>query len=122
MKDAEIVRHLAEKVMGWKIFDVSVTGFPGFPVLVQKGDFWMYYGSESEMGGRFWNPLEDRDDCAELEAALMAGESGGVEYIYRMEDMAESLAGWTPGIIPIHRFLLTATPRQRSIAMYEATR
>lgn len=118
MTDEEIIRHLAEKVMGWKESYGGADG-PVFRFVIggiyPRG--WRVFHSRFHTG-RDWNPLESCDDCAEVEAALSPAEKA--EYAHEVLDryFDEDQTAEYDQV----SFALYLPPRQRCLAMVEATR
>lgn len=107
--DAEIIRHLAEKVMGWSI--AGVHGGPDGFVVARK--------DTPQCPLVFWNPLESIADCMEVQAVVLAGEHGD-DYADEMHDEAfKSLELITTASVT--KFLLSVPPRVRALAMYRKT-
>lgn len=101
--DAEIIRHLAENVMGWPV--------------CAHGSGWMESNDGVTMICRHgWNPLNDIADCMEVQAVVLAGQWGG-EYSYLMTQRGYS----SDGMGVLYAYLLSAPARIRALAMYRAT-
>lgn len=120
MTDAEIIRHLAEKVMGWKVFQSG------------RGSWWAR-DKEGTLEERdimieslhqwdempAWNPLVYISDAFEVQSALPEE----LRAIYqRALDVEVSPEDLRRTAIQQEWALITATPRQRCLAMVEATR
>lgn len=119
MTDREIIIHLAEKVMGF-----TCVGFHDderkaeiSPRLVEqfgKKDGqrdWFLIGKD-----RIWSPLESIADAFEVQAALKTGQCS--RYMDALEKQYMDLFEDCPSTA----YLLTVTPRQRCLAIVEATR
>lgn len=120
MSDEEILVHLADKVMGFSVGEDGYARLGVYPRL----DFSNYGGwpvlHTSSEACRRWNPLESPADAFEVQAAILAGPKA-TQYILRMHDMACGGVA-VVGQRKLYAFLLTATPRQRCLAIVEATR
>lgn len=117
MTDQEIVIHLAEKVMGWEVFSLQRQNYDEFRHsihrLVENVEHnWNFFPPGKP--GNLWNPLESRDDCAEVQAALKAGQID--RYIEALLD------GWPKSGFNEYWWLIQLTPRQRCLAIVEATK
>lgn len=115
MTDREIVIFLAEKVMGWQVFQSG------------RGSWWARDKADTleerdimleslhpwdEMPA--WKPLESIADAFEVQAALKAGQID--RYIEALLD------GWPKSGFNEYWWLIQLTPRQRCLAIVEATR
>jgi hypothetical protein len=73
MSDPELIAFLAEKGMGWPVFDTSVhrTGTRPIPHAWRWGDRVMVFmGGSGLDSNREWNPVEREEDCNELIRAV----------------------------------------------------
>lgn len=119
MTDREIIIHLAEKVMGWTVRNVDAVSGSKEVIAIRDAsgrDRIWYPGC----GNRYWNPLESIADAFEVQAVVLAWKHAD-KYIFRMNDMACSGAA-VISTTRMARFMLSASPRQRSLAIVEATK
>lgn len=118
MTDREIIIHLAEKVMGWRNCDTDFSAqFPAYRDMAQfdSDDLYRVFDREKHTG-RNWNPLISITDAFEVQAALKAGQSP------RYMDALENQYLAYPEDCSWLSYLICATPRQRCLAIVEATK
>lgn len=108
MTDREIIQHLAEKVMRWRVIALGLTSG-------------IFDSDPGELHGtRHWpdnfNPLESIYDAFEVQSKVLSSEKRRL-YTTAIIDYCfdEQVAG---GLVS---FCLSATPRQRCLAMCKAT-
>ena len=116
MNDPEIVQHIAEKIIGWRVVYSLVNlpiDKPGTPLLyiepegatVITDDDW-----------RVWNPLADLNACAEFEEKMPPERI--ISYLIALGAEVQGNSPYPPNDWQMIR----ATPRQRCLAAVEATK
>lgn len=86
MTDNEVVRFLAEKVMGWEVFSLERTGSAksAGPFLVERhAGKWDLLVPNGEH--RRWNPLTSIADAFEVQAAMRGEKCGAYIHHLRLE-------------------------------------
>lgn len=115
MTDQDIVRHLAEKVMGWKAEESLGGLYITNPSDHRMRRFW----DAGRTGADYWNPLESIADAFEVQAAIP--EEKRWDYLMELREVVGATIDpltTTGGVWS----LVAATPRQRCLAALEATR
>lgn len=128
MTDAERVRVLATKLMGWKVEDRSpgirdVHPFYEWSIAYQTDPgrllIWPHYGAYASA----WNPLTNRDHLAECEQRLTPEQRGAYCAILMAEVIREARAAANRGELlaenPAVWGLLTLPPAVRAGALVE---
>lgn len=121
LTDAEIITRLATGIHGWEVFPLSRSGYSEHagPKLIENVESnWVFFPHDSSgtrHASKIFNPLESWADVMELQDQILSG-CNAEEYILRVYDGI--VGGLTVvGTKRLYRSLLTATPRQRCMAM-----
>lgn len=118
MTDAEIIRHLAEKVMGWKVYPLSVRGYSDrlheHRLIENVEHNWNYFPPGNP--GKLWNPVHS------IAEAFQAQNNLNSDQCKRYMSALESQWQECPCDCPWDGWLISANAFQRCIAMVEATK
>ncbi len=112
MTDLELITHLAEKVLGWEAKGADDWGMRSWA----GPDKWRHY---YERTGEGWNPLASIADAFEVQAAI-PGDARDAYVGYLECECVRG--GFDEDSVADQWAVITATPRQRCMAAYEATK
>lgn len=108
LTDAEIIRHLGKLCGRETMNKLKPPSYPGSP--------WEYYDGSGY--AHAWNPMESRDDCAEVQAKVPPDKQ--IEVGATVARMVKEERGSWSGVSDWD--MLNITPRGICLAIVEATR